>query len=220
MSNEELIKVLIVDDIAETRENIRKLLQFEADFEIVGAARSGFEGIELAKELEPDVILMDLEMPRLDGIVAIQQIKEKQLDCKILVISNYDDDDRVVAAVQAGANGYLLKTTTPEDLLSAIREVHQGGAPLDPAITNIVLRKLSGDFAETGFEVGDLTEREISVLKLLAKGYSDRRIAETLSISVRTVSTHVHSILGKLGLENRTQAALYALRNDLARLEA
>lgn len=214
------IKILIADDHALVRRGLIALLDGWQDIEIIGEAADGFEALRIAVEKQPDVILMDLEMPRLDGIVAIQQIKEKQLDCKILVISNYDDDDRVVAAVQAGANGYLLKTTTPEDLLSAIREVHQGGAPLDPAITNIVLRKLSGDFAETGFEVGDLTEREISVLKLLAKGYSDRRIAETLSISIRTVSTHVHSILGKLGLENRTQAALYALRNDLARLEA
>ena len=214
------IKILIADDHALVRRGLIALLDGWQDIEIIGEAADGFEALRIAVEKQPDVILMDLEMPRLDGIVAIQQIKEKQLDCKILVISNYDDDDRVVAAVQAGANGYLLKTTTPEDLLSAIREVHQGGAPLDPAITNVVLRKLSGDIAETGFAVGDLTEREISVLKLLAKGYSDRRIAETLSISVRTVSTHVHSILGKLGLENRTQAALYALRNDLARLEA
>lgn len=214
-----LIKILIADDHALVRRGLIALLDGWQDIEIIGEAADGFEALRIAVEKQPDVILMDLEMPRLDGIVAIQKIKEKQLDCKILVISNYDDDDRVVAAVQAGANGYLLKTTMPEDLLSAIREVHQGGAPLDPAITNVVLRKLSGDIAETGFEVGDLTEREISVLKLLAKGYSDRRIAETLSISVRTVSTHVHSILGKLGLENRTQAALYALRNDLAKLE-
>lgn len=214
-----LIKILIADDHALVRRGLIALLDGWQDIEIIGEAADGFEALRIAVEKQPDVILMDLEMPRLDGIVAIQNIKEKQLDCKILVISNYDDDDRVVAAVQAGANGYLLKTTMPEDLLSAIREVHQGGAPLDPAITNVVLRKLSGDITETGFEVGDLTEREISVLKLLAKGYSDRRIAETLSISVRTVSTHVHSILGKLGLENRTQAALYALRNDLAKLE-
>lgn len=213
------VRILIVDDHALVRRGLIALLDGWQDIEIIGEAADGFEAIRIAGEKQPDVILMDLEMPRLDGIVAIQQIKEKELGCKILVITNYDDDDRVVAAVQAGANGYLLKTTMPEDLLSAIWEVHQGGAPLDPAITNVVLRKLSGDIADSGFEFNVLTEREISVLKLLAKGYSDRLIAATLSISVRTVSTHVHSILGKLGLENRTQAALYALRHDLAELE-
>ena len=213
------VKILIVDDHALVRRGLIALLDGWQDIEIIGEAADGFEAIRIAGEKQPDVILMDLEMPRLDGILAIRQIKEKKLGCKILVITNYDDDDRVVAAVQAGANGYLLKTSMPEDLLSAIWEVHQGGAPLDPAITNVVLRKLSGDIADSGFEFNVLTEREISVLKLLAKGYSDRLIAATLSISVRTVSTHVHSILGKLGLENRTQAALYALRHDLAELE-
>jgi NarL family two-component system response regulator LiaR len=213
------VRILIVDDHALVRRGLIALLDGWQDIEIIGEAADGFEAIRIAVEKQPDVILMDLEMPRLDGIAAIQQIKETKLGCKILVITNYDDDDRVVAAVQAGANGYLLKTSMPEDLLSAIWEVHQGGAPLDPAITNVVLRKLSGDIADAGFEFNVLTDREISVLKLLAKGYSDRIIAATLSISIRTVSTHVHSILGKLGLENRTQAALYALRHDLAELE-
>lgn len=213
------VKILIADDHALVRRGLVALLDGWQDIEIVGEAADGFEAIRIAGEKQPDVILMDLEMPRLNGIEAIQQIKEKKLNCKILVITNYDDDERVVAAVQAGANGYLLKTSTPEDLLSAIWEVHHGGAPLDPAITNVVLRKLSGDITETVFEATGLTDREISVLRLLAKGYSDRLIADTLSISVRTVSTHVHSILSKLDLENRTQAALYALRHDLADLE-
>lgn len=214
------VRILIADDHALVRRGLIALLDGLQDIEIVGEAADGFEAIRLAEEKQPDVILMDLEMPRLDGIVAIEKIKETDLDCKILVISNYYDDERVVSAVKAGANGYLLKTTLPEELLAAIKEVHQGGAPLDPVITHVVLRNLSGtnNLEDEEVEITELTDRELTVLKLLAKGYSDQRIAAALMISVRTVSTHVHSILSKLSLENRTQAALYAIRNDLANL--
>lgn len=210
------LKILVADDHALVRRGLIALLDGLQDIEIVGEAGDGFEAIRLAEDTMPDVILMDLEMPRLDGIVAIEQIKKFNQDCKILVVSNYYDDDRVVAALKAGANGYLLKTTMPEDLLSAIKNVHQGGAPLDPAITHVVLRNLDmANNKDNEVEMNELTVRELTVLKLLARGYSDQRIAATLSISVRTVSTHVHSILRKLELENRTQAALFALRNEL-----
>jgi two-component system, NarL family, response regulator LiaR len=214
------IRILVADDHALVRRGLIALLDGLEDIEIVGEAADGFEVVRLAEEKTPDVILMDLKMPLLDGVVAIEKIKERKLGCKILVVSNYYDDDRVVSAVKAGANGYLLKTTLPEDLLSAIKEVHMGGAPLDPAITQIVLRNLSRtNDLDTEVEINDLTARELTVLKLLAKGFSDQRIADILLISVRTVSAHVHNILGKLGLENRTQAALYALRYGLADLE-
>jgi NarL family two-component system response regulator LiaR len=214
------VRILVADDHALVRRGLIALLDGLQDIEIVGEAADGFEVIRLAEEKIPDVILMDLKMPRLDGVVAIEKIKERKLGCKILVVSNYYDDDRVVSAVKAGANGYLLKTTLPEDLLSAIKEVHMGGAPLDPAVTQIVLRNLSRNIdSDTEVDINELTARELTVLKLLAKGYSDQRIADDLLISVRTVSAHVHNILGKLGLENRTQAALYALRYGLVDLD-
>lgn len=213
------IRILIADDHALVRRGLIALLDGLQDIEVVGEAADGFEAIRLTEEKQPDVILMDLEMPRLNGIVAIEKIKETNLDCKILVVSNYYDDDRVLSAVRAGANGYLLKTTLPEELLAAIQEVHKGGAPLDPVITHVVLRSLSGtNNTDDEVELNELTDRELTVLKLMAKGYSDQRIATSLMISVRTVSTHVHSILRKLNLENRTQAALYAIRNDLTDL--
>ncbi|MFN2126901.1 MAG: response regulator [Anaerolineales bacterium] len=214
------IRILVADDHALVRRGLIALLDGRQTLEIVGEASDGFEAIKLTEETQPDVILMDLEMPRLDGIVAIKKIKGKNPKSKILVVSNYYDDERVISALKAGANGYLLKTTMPSNLLSAIEEVYQGGAPLDPAVTHVVLRSLGvNSSTNENNAIDELTGRELTVLKLLAKGFSDQRIAISLSISARTVSTHVHSILNKLGLENRTQAALYALRNDLADLE-
>jgi NarL family two-component system response regulator LiaR len=213
------IRILVADDHALVRRGLIALLDGRPTLEIVGEASDGFEAIRISEETHPDVILMDLEMPRLDGIVAIKKIKRQNPDSKILVVSNYYDDDRVIAALKAGANGYLLKTTMPSNLLSAIEEVYQGGVPLDPAVTHVVLRSLGvNTYTNENNAIEELTSRELTVLKLLAKGFSDQRIAISLSISIRTVSTHVHSILSKLSLENRTQAALYALRNDLANL--
>ena len=212
------LRILVADDHALVRRAMIALLDGWEDIQIVGEAADGVEVVRLAEETSPDVVLMDLEMPRLDGVAAIKRIKEKKLRSKILVITSYGDEDLVLSAVRAGANGYLLKTTMPDELVSAIWEVHKGGAPLDPAITNFVLRGLSGNNFENNSPALDLTDRELTVLGLLAKGYSDRAIANGLSISVRTVTTHVQSILRKLGAENRTQAALYALRNRLADL--
>jgi NarL family two-component system response regulator LiaR len=215
----ERLRILIADDHALVRKAMIALLDGWQDIEVVGEAADGFEVVRLAEETRPDVVLMDLEMPRIDGVAAIRRIKEKKLKSKILVITSYGDEDLVLSAVRAGANGYLLKTTMPDELVSAIREVYRGGAPLDPAITNVVLRGLSGDNLEDNSAALDLTERELTVLRLLAKGHSDRMIADELQISVRTVTTHVQSILRKLGVENRTQAVLYALRNNLADLD-
>ena len=212
------LRILVADDHALVRRAMIALLDGWEDIEIVGEAADGAEVVRLAEETRPDVVLMDLEMPRVDGVTAIKRIKEKKLRSKVLVITSYGDEDLVLSAVRAGANGYLLKTTMPDELLAAIWEVHNGGAPLDPAITSFVLRGLSGHIAEDEALAPDLTDRELTVLGLLAKGYSDRSIAEKLSISVRTVTTHVQSILKKLGVENRTQAALYALRQNLADL--
>jgi NarL family two-component system response regulator LiaR len=214
------VKILVAEDHALVRRGLIALLDSFETVEIVGEASDGFQAIRLAEEKKPDVILMDLKMPRLDGIVAIEKIKQRSPGSKILVVSSYYDDDRVISALKAGANGYVLKTTMPEDLLSAIIDVYEGGAPLDPVVTHIMLRNLGGEnYSDEKIDSDELSSREITVLKLLAKGYSDQRIATALSISVRTVSTHVHSILRKLNLKNRTQAALYALRNDLADLD-
>ena len=212
------IRILIVDDHVLVRRGMIALLGDRSDISIVGEASDGLEAIGLAATLSPDVILMDLDLPRLNGVTAIKMIKEKYPACRILVVTSFDEKDLVIAAIEGGANGYLLKTTMPENLLSAIQEVHQGGAPLDPAIAGILLRRISGIPEQFENDQYDLTVREITVLKKLAKGYSDRKIAASLSISVRTVSTHVHSILTKLAVENRTQAVLYALRSGIADL--
>lgn len=215
----EPIGVLIVDDHALVRKGLLALLNVRPEVHVVGEAIDGMEAVHLASTQYPDVILMDLEMPTKDGITAIKEIREKQQESKILVLTSYTDDERVIAAIRAGANGYLLKTTTPDDLLQAIRRVHQGDLPLDPSITSTVVRQLNRPSTPQTTRPGQLTEREMDVIKLVAKGLTNQQIATELAVSERTVSTHVSRILTKLQLENRTQAALYALRTGLADLD-
>lgn len=215
----ETVRILIVEDHALVRKGLLALLTAKPGLQVVGEAVDGIEAIRMARSCSPDIILMDLEMPRKDGIYAITEIRKQQPQSKILVITSYTDEQRVIAAIRAGANGYLLKTTVPDDLLGAIREVMQGQLPLDPAITGTVIRELERPIEPPPAWPDNLTEREVSVIKLIAKGYSNIRIAEDLMISDRTVSTHVGRILTKLQLENRTQIALYALRKGLADLD-
>jgi NarL family two-component system response regulator LiaR len=215
----EPIGVLIVDDHALVRKGLLALLNVRPEVHVVGEAIDGMEAVHLASTQDPDVILMDLEMPTKDGITAIKEIREKQQESKILVLTSYTDDERVIAAIRAGANGYLLKTTTPDDLLQAIRRVHQGDLPLDPSITSTIVRQLNRPSTPQTTRPGQLTEREMDVIKLVAKGLTNQQIATELAVSERTVSTHVSRILTKLQLENRTQAALYALRTGLADLD-
>ncbi|UCC50974.1 MAG: response regulator transcription factor [Anaerolineaceae bacterium] len=215
----EPIGVLIVDDHALVRKGLLALLNVRPEVHVVGEAIDGMEAVHLASTQYPDVILMDLEMPTKDGITAIKEIREKQQESKILVLTSYTDDERVIAAIRAGANGYLLKTTMPDDLLLAIRRVHQGDLPLDPSITSTVVRQLNRPSTPQTTRPGQLTEREMDVIKLVAKGFTNQQIATELAVSERTVSTHVSRILTKLQLENRTQAALYALRTGLADLD-
>ncbi len=215
----ESIKILVAEDHALVRKGLVALLSAKRDLQVVGEAVDGIEAVQKARSCKPDVILMDLEMPKKDGISAIKEIRQ-ETDCgKILVITSYTDEERVIAAIRAGANGYLLKTAVPDELVRAIHDVMLDRRPLDPAITNTVIRELEQPVETEGQWPDNLTDREVDIIKLVAKGHSNLRIAEELLISERTVTTHVGRILNKLKLENRTQAALYALRMGLADLD-
>jgi NarL family two-component system response regulator LiaR len=211
------IRVLIVDDHAIVREGLRGLLAAAPGMTVAGEAADGIEAVAQAQKLAPDVILMDLVMPRKDGIEAIEEIKEIQPLARILVLTSFADDDRVFPAIKAGALGYLLKDSSPRDLLEAIRDVHRGESFLHPAIARKLVRELSQP-QDLPPAAEPLTEREVEVLELVAHGLSNEAIAGRLFLSERTVRGHVSHILAKLHLANRTQAALYALREGLAEL--
>lgn len=212
------IRVLIADDHAIVRKGIRALLATEPDVEVVGEAENGQEAVTAALELQPDVILMDLMMPEMDGIEATRCITADQPEARILVLTSFAADDKVFPAIKAGALGYLLKDSGPEELVGAIRQVYQGESSLHPTIARKLLSELSGP-SERPPTAEPLTEREVEVLRLVARGGSNREIAEALVISEATVRTHVSNILSKLHLASRTQAALYALREGLASLD-
>ena len=214
----ENIRVLIVDDHAIVREGQMALIDTEPGMEVVGEAQDGFEAVEMADKIQPDVILMDLEMPRKGGIEAIGEIKAENPDARILVLTSYTEDEKVYAAIKAGAQGYLLKDSSPNEILAAIRQVHHGETSMRPSIAEKLMRELqrSSNLKPT---VDPLTEREVEILKLVAQGLPNQEISEQLVISERTVRTHVTNILSKLHLANRTQAALYALREGLADLD-
>ena len=215
---EKAIRVLIADDHAIVRKGIRALLATERDIEVVGEANDGAEAIIQAKALRPDVILMDLVMPKLDGIQATQQITSNQTGVRILVLTSFAADDKVFPAIKAGALGYLLKDTGPDDLVQAIHQVHRGQPTLEPSIARKVLSELSHPPQEP-LTVDPLTERELDVLRQVSQGKSNKEIAEQLVIAEMTVRAHVRNILSKLHLASRTQAALYALRKGIASLE-
>ena len=186
--------------------------------EVVGEAVSGKEGVEKALALRPDVILMDLLMPEMDGVTAIKEIKAGWPEATVLVLTSFLEDDKVFPAIESGALGYLLKDTQPDELLDAIRGVHKGESMLHPTIAKMIMERIQERGDESKQEEHDLTERELDVLRLLAQGDGDREIAEELFISERTVHFHVGNILSKLHLANRTQAALYAIRKGLTKL--
>ena len=213
------IRVLIVDDHTIVRKGIRALLAEIEGIEVVGEAADGQEAIAQANSLRPDVILMDLAMPKMDGIEATRQIKTRQPECRILVMTSFAADDKVFPAIKAGALGYLLKESTPEDLVQAIRQIHRGESSLHPTIARKVLQEITHP-PDRPPTPNPLTEREAEVLRLVAQGLSNQDIARKLNISDPTVRTHVSNILGKLQLATRIQAALYALREGLASLDA
>jgi len=218
LKKDEPIRVLVVDDHTIIRKGIKAVLDLIPDIDLVGEAENGNQAVEMEQELIPDVILMDLMMPEMDGIECIKQIKEKRTKARILVLTNFAGEDMIFPAIKAGAMGYHLKDSSPEALIEAIRQVNQGVASLHPSIAKKVLEEFSRSDKQLLSEE-PLTQRELEVLRLIAQGYENRDIAEQLVISEATVRTHVSNILGKLHLASRTQAALYALREGLASLD-
>ncbi|MBN1581984.1 MAG: response regulator transcription factor [Anaerolineae bacterium] len=212
------IRVLIVDDHAVVREGLRTMLGVKPNIEVIGEAADGLQAVDQARILSPDVVLLDLVMPRMGGIEAIQEIKRHNPHARILVLTSFADDAKVFSAIKAGALGYLLKDSSPQDLLNAIVDVYQGKASLHPTIALKVIQELNRPPADLPPTEEPLTEREVEVVQLVARGLTNQEIATALSISERTVGTHVGNILSKLHLANRTQAALYALREGLANL--
>lgn len=215
--SESPIRILIVDDHAIVRKGTRALFAEVDDIEVVGEAEDGEEAVQQTETLRPDVVLMDLVMPKMDGIEATAQITSNFPDVHVLALTSFDADDKVFPAMKAGAIGYLLKDTKPENLIESIRQVYLGEPSLHPSIARKVLNELSHPLQ--GEPTPDpLTEREVEVLGLVAKGLSNQDIADQLVIAEVTVRTHVSNILGKLHLANRVQATLYALRKGLTTL--
>jgi NarL family two-component system response regulator LiaR len=213
----ESIRVLIADDHQLVRQGLAALLAVKPGFEVVGQAENGVEAVKLANSLNPDIILMDLLMPDKNGIEATHEIKAENPDAHILIITSFAEDENVYQAIKAGALGYLLKDSSPQELMQAIDDVCQGRMSLHPNIALKLIEELNRP-TEKQTTVEPLTEREVEVLKLIAKGHSNQEIAEKLVVSERTVGAHVSNILSKLHLANRTQAALYALRKGFTDL--
>jgi NarL family two-component system response regulator LiaR len=211
------IRVLVVDDHPLVREGLLAVLQSEADLEVAGQAKNGDEAVRMAVQLGPDVIVMDLLMSPKDGVEATREILQKNPEARVLILTSSTDLERILPAIQAGALGYISKEAQPNELLQAIRGLHQGGVHLPANLTRRLLRANQAATHPAAL-APDLTEREIEILKLVAQGLGNEAIAERLVISSRTAGAHISHILEKLDLENRTQAALYALRQGLMSL--
>lgn len=212
------IRLVLADDHALVRDGTRQLLERQPDLEVVGQAADGEEAIRLARELRPDLVVMDVRMPRLSGVEATRRIKAECPEVGVLVLTAHEDDEYVFALLQAGANGYLLKTAETEELVRAIRATHAGQSALDPSVAKKVVaqfasgKSLPDVLAEVSAEFEGLTERELEVLQLVASGKTNKEIGQVLYISDRTVQAHLSNIFSKLGVVSRTEAAMYAVR--------
>jgi DNA-binding NarL/FixJ family response regulator len=209
------IRVLLVDDHAVVRRGLRGFLELLDDIEVVGEAENGEVAVAAARELRPDVVLMDLLMPVLDGIDATAAIKAELPETEVVALTSFVEESKVTAALEAGASGYILKDADADDVARAIRAAHRGEVHLDPAIAALLTRRVRERASASAATAEPLTEREREVLGLVARGMSNKSIAAALDITERTARTHVSNILGKLGLASRTQAALYAVERGI-----
>jgi DNA-binding NarL/FixJ family response regulator len=210
------MKIIICDDQAVVRDGLEMLLTLEKDIEVIGTAQDGAEAVELVKENQPDIVLMDLKMPGMNGIEATRQIRTKFPEVNVLVLTTYDDDEWVFDAIRAGASGYLLKDTPREEVVKAIRGTVEGKSFVDPAVAGKLMGQVASQQTQPSSLLTDkLTEREAGVLRLLAKGLSNAEIAGQLHLSEGTVRNHVSAILDKLGVSDRTQAAVIAIQHGL-----
>jgi DNA-binding NarL/FixJ family response regulator len=213
--SDDRIRVLIVDDHAVVREGLRTFLELQDGIAVIGEAADGVEAVELAVALVPDVILMDLVMPRLDGIAAMREVRDRVPESRVIVLTSFLDDQRLLPALEAGADGYLLKDVEPAELARAIRTAQSGEAMIAPTVAGRLLRTLAQPRAAAVGDGERLTRREREVLALIAAGRSNKRIAFELGIAEKTVKTHVGHLLAKLGVTDRTQAALLAVRSGM-----
>ncbi len=211
------IRILLADDHPVVRDGLVAILSTQSDFEVVGEAGNGRFAIQLVQELNPDLILLDLEMPEMDGVETLQTLRTANPDVRVIVFTAFDTDERILTAVQAGAQGYLLKGVPRQELFNAIRVVHSGGSLLQPIIASKLLRQVS---QESDPSIETLTPRELEVLELLAQGLQNKEIAAELVISERTVKFHVSAILNKLDAGNRTEAVAIAAQRGLVQLKS
>jgi NarL family two-component system response regulator LiaR len=209
------ISVLIVDDHGVVRQGLRTFLELLDDIEVIGEAQNGVEAVALVRQHRPDVVLMDLMMPEMDGIEATRQVGTISPTTKVIALTSFTDDEMVFPAIKAGAAGYLLKDVSPPDLARAIQAVHEGETQLHPDITKKLMDQFVSPKVEPTAVPDELTARELEVLRLIAQGMSNRELAQALVISEKTVKTHVSNILSKLHLADRTQAAIYAYKHGL-----
>jgi DNA-binding NarL/FixJ family response regulator len=211
------IRILVADDHPVVRDGLVAILSTQPDFEVVGEAETGLQVIQQVATVKPDVLLLDLEMPGLDGLQTLEQLREANAAVRAIVFTAFDTDERILGAVQAGAQGYLLKGAPREELFNAVRVVHAGGSLLQPVVASKLLRQVSHRHANEA-QLESLTPREMEVLDLLAQGFQNKEIAAKLVISERTVKFHVSSIMGKLEAGNRTEAVTIAAQQGLIEL--
>ena len=215
MTDDAPIRVLIVDDHAVVRTGLKVFLDLQPDMEVVGEAADGSEGVAMARRLEPDVVLMDLLMPNMDGVTAIGRIKAERPVTEIVTMTSFIEEEKVTSALEAGASGYVLKDAEAEEVAAAVRAAHAGEVHLDPAVARLLAQRMRDRKSPKDELAEPLTEREKDVLRLLGQGMSNKEIGSALFITERTARTYVSNILGKLGLASRTQAALYAVEHKL-----